>query len=1440
MNTDNLCMGCMTDKGHSSVCYNCERDESKSSQASHHLPFRTILNDRYMLGKGIHEDLLGITYMALNLNTGQRVTIKEFMPRGLTMRQPGLASVMAKDVSLHPHFDLAKAEFLQISDQLSKRPRAAGLQNIIGRFAENNTAYRVSEYIDGINLDRYLKKNGGQASFKLVAKILYRVINDLDSLHRDQLSHFAIAPINLIVNKQGIATLVNSSLTLPSIIPHISNPHLHLYPGYAAPELYGDQETAGASADIYATAAVIYRSVCGKIPPDATARLKQDRLESPSRLGKNMPADAEKVLLQALQLDINKRPASLKEFGGIIFESVYSEEMKRYRTAIDAFTTTRCSKCGKASEVLINDLKSGTAVCGYCQNVLTYVPDTPLSMPSKNRADTNANLLAPPIAPPPKSTSVQIPPVEKIRANLGFGSLSFPYPESVDIIKCPHCGAENDIEAADLKKGFPCIKCNGIISSETLANKTKVAAPPIPVPDPEPAPPTQTIEAEQGEPAPIEHPEESIAAAATADDETLLVEPEIEMPVDESAVQATAAPVEESLAAGADETFSVETQLPPSKPIEEVAANIEDDMIVEDDPDIIEGEIIPETAKDLEPLDIDSADTGQVLTDLASQLGADIEDLEVTGDISKLASARPPADKLSEDFEPEVEADPEPETAPFSKSKLPPEDVIFPQNDVDSMEEIFELGSDDIKSPIPEFSEDFEIAEDDATIAALHDPEELPDSAQATASAEGDSSLEELLPELESPSAETQALDLIESGDSLDGIDIDALEALAPDEEQNKRSQPEDVDDIEASFSAQDLKDLSASLDSDETAVETRFPNPMETNFGEIDLQDPLPEEIIPEFTPETETPVIETKTAENGPLFAPTAEKAAEYDDEPEFSFDKKRSVPIWAWIAALLIIGAAVGGYFWYENIQKLEANYALHLQEGNRQYSNGNYESAISSYRQALHIKPEDEYAAQLISKSEMAIQEALQEQAEAERQAFLAQVLLQADSLYKLRKYNDAYPLYNQLAAESVGDTSDHLRSRLSFLDKLFAQRGKRQKVASPSKKPPAPKLKPSWYRNANVRSGDDLVAAIEKAEPGSVLRLPVGIFKIDKQYTLYKSLDIQGAGPNRTLIVASCDTSMLRVENNVKISFSGIGFEHTGKRSADIIKVVNSNIMISNCSFKGARSGKGLSYGGNAVHFVENARGYVQESSFEDNIVGIKVSSNAKPRISRNYLNQNTYGILVNENARPTIADNEIKHNHQTGIVVANDSQPLIEKNKIHRNKVNGISFSNNNFSGTTRSNEIFENGQLGIQLANQARPTLEKNIIRSNKVGGIQFKDRAKGIVRDNEIVANQDEGINISNSAEPNIKANKIHGNQGDGIEVLDRAKPIIDGNEILKNSGDGISVQILKAGGSILNNTCAGNQGYGISLLSSLQPTLLNNKVANNYEGGIRGHEE
>ena len=79
-NTDNLCMSCMKPIGDQKQCPYCGY-HSDSPQLAPYLPVKTVVANRYLIGKVIDFNGDGVTYMGWDMSERVAVKVREFLRR---------------------------------------------------------------------------------------------------------------------------------------------------------------------------------------------------------------------------------------------------------------------------------------------------------------------------------------------------------------------------------------------------------------------------------------------------------------------------------------------------------------------------------------------------------------------------------------------------------------------------------------------------------------------------------------------------------------------------------------------------------------------------------------------------------------------------------------------------------------------------------------------------------------------------------------------------------------------------------------------------------------------------------------------------------------------------------------------------------------------------------------------------------------------------------------------------------------------------------------------------------------------------------------------------------------------------------------------------------------------------------------------------------------
>lgn len=312
-----LCMGCMVKKTYAGECKSCGYDDSGVYLTSYLAP-RTLLAERYLIGKLISYNGEGAIYMASDTLDGRKVTIKEYMPDALCTRGKDDEEIKVKPdcVALYKTY---LSEFVELNRALQKAQPALRLQTVRDVISAGGTAYVIFDYIIGISLQSYLSNLGGKLPWEKVTDLFPPLLTTLELVHADGILHRGISPSTMLVNGKSELQLIGFGITASRTFG--SEINYEVFAGYAPPELYSTSARQGSWTDVYGVAAVLYKTLTGQVPPDAPARLENDALVEPMLINRDIPANVSRVIMRGLALDVGERIQTVGEFTEQIFDN---------------------------------------------------------------------------------------------------------------------------------------------------------------------------------------------------------------------------------------------------------------------------------------------------------------------------------------------------------------------------------------------------------------------------------------------------------------------------------------------------------------------------------------------------------------------------------------------------------------------------------------------------------------------------------------------------------------------------------------------------------------------------------------------------------------------------------------------------------------------------------------------------------------------------------------------------------------------------------------------------------------------------------------------------------------------------------------------------------------------------------------------------------------
>ncbi len=290
-----------------------------SAQTRASLPGDKLLANRYLLEKRIGRGAMGQVYLAKDQNLGtRRVAVK-------TLRQDILSSENLQEGEAIVRFEREAMSAASIS-----HPHVVDVTDF-GKTADG-VFFLVMEYVEGETLHRLLRREG-TLPVKRAVKLLREIADGVEAAHDAGILHRDLKPANIFIMQKGksdedgfvkvgdfgLAKIVNQTVTDASSNATPTSRGIIGTPEFMAPEQMQAELGVDARADVYALGTIAYLMLGGRTPftGDLMQLVMQKIMHTPpllSTLRTDIPNDVEKAVMSALEIDPNKRPATVSEW----------------------------------------------------------------------------------------------------------------------------------------------------------------------------------------------------------------------------------------------------------------------------------------------------------------------------------------------------------------------------------------------------------------------------------------------------------------------------------------------------------------------------------------------------------------------------------------------------------------------------------------------------------------------------------------------------------------------------------------------------------------------------------------------------------------------------------------------------------------------------------------------------------------------------------------------------------------------------------------------------------------------------------------------------------------------------------------------------------------------------------------------------------------------
>ena len=302
-------------------------------------PGSRLQEGKYEILRVLGQGGFGITYLAEQLLVDRKVCIKEFFVRDLCDREGTTSRITQGTSSNAERMRQYMEKFIKEAKTIARlnHPNIVHIHDV---FRENNTAYIVMEYIDGVSLGEIVESRGALPEKEAVAYIK-KVGEALSFAHSQHVMHLDVKPSNIMIDRgHDRPVLIDFGLSKQYADDgsQTSSTPVGISHGYAPIEQYqsGGVKEFSPVTDIYSLGATLYKLLTGMTPPTANAVLESGVPDLPQEVS----ADVRNAISAAMQTRRRDRPQSVEEFIRMLGYKETVEPAKQKEDAEETFLAT--------------------------------------------------------------------------------------------------------------------------------------------------------------------------------------------------------------------------------------------------------------------------------------------------------------------------------------------------------------------------------------------------------------------------------------------------------------------------------------------------------------------------------------------------------------------------------------------------------------------------------------------------------------------------------------------------------------------------------------------------------------------------------------------------------------------------------------------------------------------------------------------------------------------------------------------------------------------------------------------------------------------------------------------------------------------------------------------------------------------------------------------
>ena len=239
------------------------------------LPTGYIIGGHYEIVKVLGQGGFGIVYLVKDLHKlNELLVAKELFAKEFSFRQRESTTVINQSDMVHI-FKKIKEDIKQEVTILSEITNP-NIVKAYGYLEENDTIYSIMEYLQGMDLENYLKEHGAFNEDES-KELLSQLIHGLKPIHDKNIIHRDIKPNNIIRTPDGTYKIIDFSSNKEYVDGKTTTITSYQNPTYTAPELMQKKTIIGEFSDVYSIGMTLIRTLSSNNSmPNITDRFVDD------------------------------------------------------------------------------------------------------------------------------------------------------------------------------------------------------------------------------------------------------------------------------------------------------------------------------------------------------------------------------------------------------------------------------------------------------------------------------------------------------------------------------------------------------------------------------------------------------------------------------------------------------------------------------------------------------------------------------------------------------------------------------------------------------------------------------------------------------------------------------------------------------------------------------------------------------------------------------------------------------------------------------------------------------------------------------------------------------------------------------------------------------------------------------------------------------------